>query len=48
MNSMKFIKNKIVPKHKIVTYARFVSDIYPQKRRTNDNETYCRRKHIRI
>ena len=31
MNSMKFIKKKLVPKHIIVTYARFVEDIRPQK-----------------
>ena len=31
MNSMKFIKNQLVPKHKTVTYARFVVDIIPQK-----------------
>ena len=40
MNSMRFIKKKLVPKHKTVTYARFVADIRPQKdepRRTRLN-----------
>jgi hypothetical protein len=31
MNSMKFISKHKVPKHKTITYARFVSDIRPQK-----------------
>ena len=31
MNSMKFIKNQLVPNHKTITYARFVVDIIPQK-----------------
>ena len=31
MNSMKFIKKKLVLKLKTVTYARFVSDTRPQK-----------------
>ena len=31
MNSMKSIKNKIMPKQKTVNYARFVADIRPQK-----------------
>ena len=30
VNSIKFIKNKLFPKHKTVTYAIFVSDIRPQ------------------
>ena len=30
-NSMQFIKKKQVPKGKIITYARFVADIRPQK-----------------
>ena len=30
MNSMKFVKKQLVPKHKIVTYAIFVSYIRPQ------------------
>ena len=31
MNSMKFIKNQLVPKHKTVTYVSFLSGILPQK-----------------
>jgi hypothetical protein len=31
MNSMRFIHKKLVPEAKIVTYARFVADIRPQK-----------------
>ena len=35
MNSMKFIHKQNVPKGKIVTYARFVADIRPQKDEPN-------------
>eukprot|EP00978_Attheya_sp_CCMP212_P036456 scaffold165431_cov36-Attheya_sp.AAC.1 len=35
MNSMKFIHKQNVPKGKIVTYARFVADICPQKDEPN-------------
>ena len=31
MNSLEFIKKKLVPKHKTVTYTIFVADIKPQK-----------------
>ena len=31
VNSMKFIKKRLGPKHKTVTYAIFVADICPQK-----------------
>ena len=34
MKSMKFIKKKLFPKHKTVTYERFVADISPQKEET--------------